>query len=266
MKVYLSADIEGVTGTTHWNETYMNKPEYAEFREQMTAEVSAACEGALSAGAEEVWVQDAHGEGRNIIASKLPERTRLIRGWSGHPFSMVQELDESFQAACMVGYHSEAGSDTNPLAHSMTTVLTHIKINGDFASEFSIHTFAGASVGVPTVFLSGDEGACDQAKALVPEVVTVGVKKGVGGSTVSLHPAVAVKRIREGMEKALSGDLDRYKIGMPERFSLEMGFKDHPRAKRASFYPGASASNPFTVLFEAEDYFDVLRFFQFALY
>ncbi len=89
MKVYISADIEGITGVTHWAEADRQNPDYSELKEQMTAEVSAACEGALQAGAAEIWVKDAHGSARNLTASKLPRQTFLIRGWSGHPFSMV---------------------------------------------------------------------------------------------------------------------------------------------------------------------------------
>ena len=59
MKVYISADIEGVTGAAHWDETNKTHADCGEFREQMTAEVAAACEGALAAGADEVWVKDA---------------------------------------------------------------------------------------------------------------------------------------------------------------------------------------------------------------
>ena len=108
MKVFISADIEGITGVTHWDETEKPKADYKEFREQMTAEVSAACEGALQAGCNEIWVKDAHASARNLIAAKLPRETRLVRGWSGHPFSMVQELDASFDAMLMIGYHSQA--------------------------------------------------------------------------------------------------------------------------------------------------------------
>jgi hypothetical protein len=95
MKVYITADIEGVTGATHWDETDKKNPDYGEFQEQMTAEVVAACEGALNAGATEIWVRDAHWTGRNIIPSKLPREAKLVRGWSGHPFSMMQGLDET---------------------------------------------------------------------------------------------------------------------------------------------------------------------------
>ena len=63
----------------------------------------AACEGAIAAGASEILIKDAHGSGRNIIAARLPDCARLIRGWSGHPLCMVQELDESFDALMFAG-------------------------------------------------------------------------------------------------------------------------------------------------------------------
>ena len=98
MKIYISADIEGTTGITDWEEAGKGHPTYQEFRERMTEEVVAACEGAIEAGAKEILIKDAHDSGRNIIAGRLPDCAKLIRGWSGHPFSMVQELDESFAA------------------------------------------------------------------------------------------------------------------------------------------------------------------------
>jgi len=143
LKIYISADIEGVTGTTDWDETEKGEPAYAEFREQMTAEVAAACEGALDAGATEIWVKDAHDSARNLIAAKLPQEVKLVRGWSGHPFSMVGGLDETFQAAMMIGYHAPAASDANPLAHTMNRGITSLKINDQLASEFMLQTRAG---------------------------------------------------------------------------------------------------------------------------
>ena len=68
MKIYISADIEGVCGTTHWDECEADKTDYSEFKKQMTKEVAAACSGAIAAGAKEIVVQDAHASARNIIA------------------------------------------------------------------------------------------------------------------------------------------------------------------------------------------------------
>jgi D-aminopeptidase len=81
MKAYISADIEGITGTTHWDEATKSKPDFREFQEQMTAKVAAAYEGALRAGATEILVKDAHASARNILAAKLPREARLVRGW-----------------------------------------------------------------------------------------------------------------------------------------------------------------------------------------
>lgn len=264
MKVYVSADIEGVTGAAHWDETYRTRPDYAPFREQMNAEVAAACRGAAAAGAEEIWVQDAHESGRNLDARRLPENARLVRGWSHHPFSMVQELDESFRAACLVGYHAPSGSDQSPLAHTMSTAFTRVAVNGRTASEFLLHTYAAWSVGVPVVFLSGDEAVCAEARDLCGGIVTCPVKEGRGESTVSLHPAVAERRIREGTEEALRRDPAACLGELPARFEVEVSFRYPPRARRASFYPGASLLGPGTVRFATRDWFEVMRLFLFV--
>jgi len=78
MKIFISADIEGITGVTDWDETEL-KGYSAAACAQMTAEVAAACEGAIQAGASEVWVKDSHDTGRNINAAGLPEQARLER-------------------------------------------------------------------------------------------------------------------------------------------------------------------------------------------
>lgn len=265
MKVYISADIEGVTGATHWDETDQKNAFYGELREQMTAEVAAACEGALQAGGSEIWVKDAHDSARNIIAAKLPREVRLVREWSEHPFGMMQELDETFHAALMIGYHSRAGSNGSPLAHTMTGNMIHIAINGQYASEFVVSAYTAGLVGVPVVFLSGDAALCQEAQGFLPGLSTVAVQHGVGNSTASIHPHLAVERIRSGVEAALRGDLSKCRVPGPDRFSVELRYRKHADAYRASFYPGVRAIDSHTVGFEAEDYFEVLRFLLFCV-
>lgn len=265
MKVYISADIEGITGVTHWDEADRQNPDYSEFKEQMTAEVSAACEGALQAGAAEIWVKDAHGSARNLIASKLPRQTFLIRGWSGHPFSMVQELDESFNALLMIGYHSRAGSGANPLAHTNSGKIASLKINGHFASELLIHAHTAAYVNVPLVFVSGDEGLCEEAASLIPEIKTLAVKRGLGDASINIHPHFATEKITEGVQSALQDDVSKCRLALPEYFAVEINYKEHAVARKASFFPGAVLKQPHTIGFESDDYFEVLRLFSFVL-
>ena len=265
MKVYISADIEGITGVSHWDETHKCKPDFSAFAKQMTDEVSAACEGAYRAGAEEIWIKDAHESGRNIIASSLPVYTRLIRGWSNHPLSMVQELDKTFSAVLFVGFHSAAGSGGNPISHTLSPEFSKIMINGRKASEFLIHIYAAAMVGIPVVFISGDEEVCKEATDLNPDIQTVAVNKGIGDSVISIHPSEALIRIKEGVESALKRDLNIYQFSLPPYFKTELFFKNPALAYRASFYPGMRQVSPECVLFQSENYFEVLRMFLFAL-
>ncbi|HDR05055.1 MAG TPA: amino acid amidase [Candidatus Marinimicrobia bacterium] len=264
MKVYISADIEGVTGIAHWDEAEKNKSDYLQFQAQMQRELNAACEGALAAGVDEIWVKDAHDSGRNLIPQKLPQQVRLIRGWSGHPYSMVQELDESFDALIFIGYHSRAGANTNPLSHTMSTAVTRVIVNGEAVSEFTLHAYVAEMLGVPVVFLSGDEGICADAKKMIPEIRTVAVNRGVGSSSISIHPDIAVADIRENVRLALTASPQACRFQLPEKYIAEIEYKDHPAAYRFSFYPGASLSADCRVRFETNNWFEAMRFIHFV--
>lgn len=266
MKIYISADIEGVTGIAHWDETEKTKSDYQKFSKQMTDEVRAACEGAIKAGAKEIWIKDAHDTGRNISAADLPQNIKLVRGWSEHPFLMVQELDKSFDALLMIGYHSFGSSSSNPLSHTLSSsTLNYIKLNGEYASEFLIHDYAAATIGVPVVFVSGDEGICREANKVNKNIKTVAVNKGVGNSVVSIHPKLAVEKIKEGVELILKGDIDKCRIELPEHFKVKLSFRNHTKAFKASFYPGMKQISSTNVVFESHDYFEVLRMLLFAI-
>ncbi|MGE0240449.1 MAG: M55 family metallopeptidase [Parvibaculaceae bacterium] len=264
MKVYISVDIEGVAGITHWDEAEKTHRDYPEFREQMTREAVAAIEGAEAAGAKEIWVKDAHDSGRNLITAMLPGNIRLIRSWAGHPLCMVQELDKSFDAVMMVGYHAAAGSEANALAHTLSLKPHLIRLNGRTASEFYIHALAGSMLGVPTVFVSGDEGLMDEVKSTNANIGRCGVKRGVGQSTVTMTPKAAIAAIRQGAEAALKTDPGKSRIALPASFVLEITYANPVQAYRMSFYPGASHAGDRTIRFETSDYLDVLRMLNFV--
>lgn len=266
MKVYISADIEGVAGITAWEEARKQSGDYAEFKRQMTAETKAACEGALAAGATAITVKDAHGSARNLVAAELPPPSQLIRGWSGHPFGMVQELDGSYDAAVFIGYHARAGAGGNPLAHTMSSMnVWQVRINGTPASEYRIHAWAAAMAGVPVVFLSGDRTLCEEVAAFQPATRTFATKWGEGASQHSVHPEESIKGIRDGVQAALEGDRDAARLELPARFELEIDFRSHATAYAKAFYPGAKQAGPHTLRIETEDYFEVLRALMFLI-
>jgi D-amino peptidase len=266
MKVYISVDIEGIAGITHWDEADKSHADYSEFREEMTREALAACEGAIAAGAREILLKDAHDSGRNILVERLPECARIVRGWSGHPLSMVQELDVSFDAVLFIGYHSKAGAETNPLAHTLSTDVASIKLNGTVASEFVLAAYAAAMFDVPAAFVSGDQGLCDDVATFNPNTKTLAVSQGIGPSTVSMAPQLAQRLIRDGVTAALAGDFRAAKLRMPDSFTLDVTLVGPTKAYEASWYPGARHVGGQTVRLETKDYFEVLRALQFILF
>ncbi|MBT3180637.1 MAG: amino acid amidase [Candidatus Marinimicrobia bacterium] len=267
MKVYMSVDMEGITGVTHWDEVEHNKTSaYIQFQERMTKEVVSACKGANDAGAKEIWVKDAHYSGRNILSEKLPKNVKLIRGWSGHPYSMVQELDNSFDALLMVGYHSMAGRSGNPLAHTMSSAkIDSIFINDQQSSEFFLHGNIAGKLGVPLVFVSGDAGLCEEVQDVSPNTTTHATMVGVGDSTISIQPKESRLAIQKKVKSALSGDITKCIWDHPDLFSLEVKFIKHQVAYRASHYPGASLIDAKTVHFETHNYDDIMRFMLFTV-
>ncbi|MBP3701666.1 MAG: M55 family metallopeptidase [Lachnospiraceae bacterium] len=272
MKIFISADIEGTAGIVNWKETEPGD-QYPYFAGQMTKEVSAACQGALSAGADEVLVRDAHDSARNLNPAGLPRKARILRGWTGGLYTMMDGLDESFSAAAMTGYHTCAASNGNPLAHTMTLQVEKVTLNGEPCSEFMINALIAAYNEVPVIFVSGDAMLCDLAKDLCPAITTVATSQGVGGGSIGMHPEEAQEAIQAGMEQAVAhlkeqlaaGQPSDCLIPLPPYFELEVTYRDHKKAYTASFYPGTVQTGPKTVVYEASDYGDVLGFMLFCM-
>lgn len=265
MKIFISADIEGVNNILTWDETELDKAEYAYFRKQMTSEVYSACVGAKKAGVEDILIKDAHDSARNLILNELPLNVKLHRGWEGKPCSMMAGLDETFDAVIFIGYHSPASSDGNPLSHTMNLKNKYVKINGVLASEFYINALYASYLKVPVAFLSGDKRLTEIVKEVNENIVTVDTKEGAHGAVISRHPYITNKMIEEGVEKALKSDLSKNIVKLPEHFDLEIQYKHFKDAYNASFYPGCKLINEDTVLFSSDDYYEVLRAIKFIL-
>ena len=259
MRVFISADIEGTTFTTLWDETELGHNMYAAAATQMTAEVKAACEGAIAAGADYILVNDAHDYAVNLDVNELPECVEVIRGWSGSPMGMVDGVDNTFDAAMFIGYHSAAGRNGNPLSHTFTTKTTSVKLNGMICSEFLLYSWACAMMGVPTVLLAGDKMLTEDSKGLHPKLKTVAVKDGFGAMIRCLHPKVACDKIRAAAEEGLKQDLSDAVPTLPDHFVFELSYKEHKVAAKMSAYPGCKLVDDLTVRFESDDFMEVLR-------
>ena len=257
-KIFISADIEGVTDVVSWGETVPNGHAYNEAARQMSLEVAAACRGAFAAGAEEIVVRDGHDNAMNIDHNLLPRGVKLIRGWGGTLLSMLEGLDESFDGLIYVGYHSEAGSDQNPLAHtSIYPKLAHVWVNGERMSEFMKNSYNAADLGVPVLFISGDAAICKHAQERIPGIGAVAVKTGLGESCCSIHPADACDLIEDGVREAVAGGKGGH-IAVPQEIVLRIEYQKQADALAASVYPGVKLISERIIEYEARDVKDMM--------
>lgn len=260
MRVYISADMEGVAGVSKWDETIKGKEDYERYRQQMTREVAAACEGAIEAGADYVLVKDAHEDGKNLLHELLPKNVKVISGWSNHPYCMVEGLDESFDAAIFIGYHCGAASNGSPLAHTLyPNRIKNITINGEDADEFLIHAYTCYMIGVPIVAVSGDGELMRHVRAFDSSIKTIAIQEGFGGGVVSIHPDLAIERIKRGIRKSLTErQMNSDSLKLPETFEMIIEFKNHADAYKFSFYPNAEQINEYCIRFVSNHYMDLL--------
>ncbi len=264
MKVFISADIEGVTGVSDWKETDLGNPQHLRAQRQMTREVASAAQAALDLGYE-VLIKDAHDSARNILIDELPRGVKLLRGWASNPLSMMAGLDESFDAVIFIGYHAPGGKDGNPLAHSFSSSqLFSCSINGKIASEFSFNRQVANHFKVPCVFISGDEVICEEARSAIPGIETLAVKSGEGNATLDLHPEDAVDMIYEGVKRGL-GKKEELLQEEPPYYHVSFQYRLHQLAHRASFYPGVRKVSPYEVVFEGKDIMEVITTKMFIL-
>lgn len=257
MQVFISADIEGCCGVSHWDEATKSHADYPRYQAQMQREVVAACQGALDAGATTIRVRDAHASARNLDPWGLPEPAQLVREWSGHPHMMIQDLDPSFDALVLIGYHSPGGSGGSPLAHTLSGDYAEVRVNGQRMAELHLYSRMAAVLGVPTVVVSGDAAICALAKEEDSRIATVPTGAGRGRSVLARHPAAVVRDIRAAVRKALQAPPAAQPVAGP--FNLEVTYRDHRLAYRGSFYPGARLLDDRVVGLRADAWLDVLR-------
>lgn len=263
LKVFISVDMEGVSGLINWDETSQGGPDYPLFRKLMTGEANAAIGGAVDAGATEIIVRDAHDSARNILPDELRPEARLIRDWNG-PLSMMEGIDKTFDAVVFIGNHARAGTPNAVLEHTMSLSLFDVILNGVRLPEAAWNAAIAGYFNVPVVFLSGDSAICGQIQEIIGPIETVAVKDGIGKAASMIHPAKSREMIQKGVAAALR-NLKAHKPYRPAPpYKLEIVFTDENQALKASWIPGAVRTGERSVAFASNDLMDIIKDFRLA--
>ena len=258
LKVFISVDMEGITGVVNVDDARRSGKDYDYFRQTMTREANAAIEGALAAGATDIIVRDSHGSALNLLPEMLHRSSKLIRDWSGGPISMMEGINDTYDAAIFVGYHAKAGTPNGVLDHTSSGSVTDVSVNGISLPETGYNALIAGHYDVPVVFVAGDKAVCEQAKQLLGKVETVAVKEGMGAAALNLHPAVARESIQAGVEKALR-NLDLYKpYKLSPPYTMVLKLKSEQSIYEGAFYPGATRTGVWELTYVAQDIMDLM--------
>jgi D-amino peptidase len=262
-RIFISVDMEGISGVVQPAQLGPPGFEYSRAREWMTAETRAAIEGARAAGATSFVIADAHGNAQNLLIDLLPDDVRVVRGFP-RPLSMMQGIDESFAAAVFIGYHASEMTSDAVRGHTFSSAkLLGVSVNGTEVSEGMFNAAIAGHFGVPVLFVSGDRKAVEQMQAVIPEITGVTVKEPLGYHSAStVTPARGQAMIREGVRAALAkkSAVAPYRVKTP--ITLDVGFKLTLDAERASYVPGLSRSGAHTVRGTLQDIIQTVRLMQ----
>ena len=247
-KVYISVDMEGISGIADSSQLSSGQPEYGRYRKLMAQDVNAAVNGAFTGGATFVLVNDSHGSMRNLVIEDLDSRADLI-SHSFKPYGMLEGLDDTFEAVIFIGYHAKAGSPIGFAAHTGSGVVRDLRINGKSVGEAGLNALLASWYGVPVVLGTGDQVATEQIKDAAPGARVVVVKRALNQRAVQLRPLAAV---RDEIARAAALAVSEVRRGAPQRaaaYRVELQFNGTAYADVAEGLPQVERPAPDTVAF-----------------
>jgi D-amino peptidase len=266
MKIYISADMEGVVGVVTQEQLGPSGFEYQRAREFMTEEVKAAIDAAFEAGATEIVVSDSHGNGQNLLIEKLPRNITLVRAFP-RPLTMMQGIDETFDGVIFLGYHTSTTNPQGVRAHTMSSAtLADVRLNGVSMPEAGLNAAIAGHFNVPVIMISGDDAIVKEAGALLGGIEGAVVKWAIGfHSARTLMPEAAYELIRQKVKQAVGRikDFKPYKIKSPVQ--LDVRFKNYRPSEVLSYLSIIERTDSHSVRFMGKDMIEVSKFLEFIM-
>jgi D-amino peptidase len=264
VKVYISADMEGIGGVVTGEQLGVSGFEYQRFREFMTEEVLAAIRGARAAGATEFLVSDSHGNGQNLLIEKLPDDVSLVRSWP-RPLGMVEGIDETFDCALFIGYHTSTSNPAGVRAHTFSSAtLTDVRLNAVSVSEAGFNAAVAGHFGVPVAMVTGDDAIVAEAKRYIGDLEGAVVKHALSfHSARTLTPAAARRLIEDTARRAVERRGSFRPFRLDGDVTLEVSFKNYRQAELLAYLPIVERKDSHSIRFVGKDMVAISKFVQF---
>lgn len=264
MNVFISADIEGISGVVHGDFMMPQRPDYSVGRRLMTQDVNAAIKGLGGTEVDYVLVNDGHGPMRNILIEELHPKAHLVSGsGDAKDYCQLEGADShDFGVAICIGYHAMAATPAAIHPHTIAGgVVAELRLNGRPHGELGLNAAVLGYLGIPVVMVSGDTALAREARAFLPAgVEIVSVKEATGRNAAICRPlASARKDITDAVRRAVTnaGQIEPYLVEAP--WDLELSFVTMAQSERAARTQGAERLAPLTIRITGDTPWDQYR-------
>lgn len=255
MRIYISADIEGVAGVVSREQLGPAGFDYDHARRLMTDEVKAAIGGARKGGATEFVVSDSHGNGQNLYIDEFDADTTVVRSWP-RSLSMMAGIEEGTYAGFFfLGYHSGVDNPRGCLAHTMNSrVLSSIKLNGQTACEAYINAAIGGAYDAPLLLATGDDAFIAEISETVAPAHAIVSKWTLGTTSARCKsPAVVQSEIEAAATAAVEGAANATPFTLPAPITAELTMTSRLSVELLETLPFIERTGALTVRFQSED-------------
>lgn len=266
MKLYIICDLEGVAGVVDFKKQCMEDGAYYQQAITMaTRELNALVEGAIEGGATEIFAWPGHGAFPGGINMEVlhPDCQLVMHAGDAGPVS----YDASFDAMMLHGLHAMAGSG-GVLAHSFYPFPRNIWVDNLKIGEIALNMASFGEKGIPSVLITGDLAAVEEAKALVPGIQGAVVKwaltekEQLGALSVrraiSLSPLKAQSLIKDAARKAMATIDDVKPFVLPTPFTLKVEYIEAKYAERLTRSPGVTRVDDVTITKQCSTLADIV--------
>jgi len=266
MRIYISADIEGVAGVVSHEQLGPAGDGHDAARKLMMDEVLAAIDGARAAGADEIVVSDSHGNGRNLDPARLPRHVQLVSGWP-RPLLMMEGLEQgNYAGFFLIGHHAGVGATEGVLAHTISGRLYHdVIVDGRSWSETDLNCAIGAHFGVPLLLATGDDAYIAHVQERAPHALCVTTKWCLGATSArATAPQDVHVAIREMAQRAVAGPRPAPPRPSAAPLRVELVLRKRQVAELLNYLPGFDRNGPHSVVFTARDVLELNKIIYFV--
>lgn len=256
MKLFISADMEGIAGYSAYQHGIPTSKDFAAMVDLWIIQINSIIEAAIEVGVEEVLVNEAHSAMNYINLKTLHPRASLVSGYIKAD-NQMHGLDESFVGGVFIG-HARAGTALGGLNHAYVMRDVHdIRLNGDSIGEIGLNALWAAYLGSGLIMVVGDDYAAQEAQDFNSSIHCAIVKKGISQfSAMHLSLDVANQEIKKTIKKAIGAQKKgAFKnVDLPSEFEMEIDFSLSEIAHLCSYIPGVDRVGARTVKFNNKDY------------